>query len=316
MIEDLKEGVVNGLIAALKTKQLVPFQDQNRGKFLKLTFIDRSGELEGRIWDGAEGMAAELVEGRVYSLSGTVHVWQGRKQIVLQTFKMLSRGEYDMKDFIPPGEDLDGVKDTIMSRIERIGDKELRRLLHGFFRSDLARGFFEAPGSMTVHHAYLGGLAEHTLEVVRVAEAVTPAGLVVGGIAGVDLVVAGAILHDVGKLLAYSYDAAIRETDEGRLLGHSVLGYKMVAELMELLGGFDRELHLRIGHMVLSHHGQLEWGAPILPMTVEAAILHYADLTTSKVAQFKTASGGPTADGWTARARYLERALYVGERRE
>jgi 3'-5' exoribonuclease len=171
-------------------------------------------------------------------------------------------------------------------------------------------GYCKAPAAKGMHHVYLGGLLEHSLSVVRLVESIVPLYPDLNR----DLLVVGGLLHDLGKVAELSYDRAFEYTDEGRLIGHISIGVEMLTERIATVPGFPRELGMLLKHLLLSHHGQYEYGSPKRPKTVEATILHYLDDMDSKINGIRAHIAKETAQGnrWTSHHRLYNLYFFTG----
>ncbi|MFQ5810298.1 MAG: 3'-5' exoribonuclease YhaM family protein, partial [Armatimonadota bacterium] len=171
--------------------------------------------------------------------------------------------------------------------------------------------FSQAPAAKRLHHNYIGGLIEHVSEVMRICDRVCE----VHPQLDRDLLLTAAMLHDIGKMSELRYDTDIDYTDEGRLIGHVLMGDRMVQDAMDRADGFPEQLRMLLRHIILSHHGHREWGAPIEPMMAEAIALHYADIMDAKIRQFSDVAAETAAAGrtWSEWQRMLERYVYAGQ---
>jgi 3'-5' exoribonuclease len=197
--------------------------------------------------------------------------------------------------------------------VTSVRQPHLAKLLGSFFGdAEFKRLYLEAPAAKRVHHAYLGGLAEHSLEVAELVLTIARFSQNMDR----DLAVTAALLHDLGKIKEYSYRRVIDLTDDGRLVGHTVLGYHMLLSRIGELQGFPQDLAQRLLHAILAHHGQMEWGAPVVPQTVEAAAVHHADLLSSRIKQFdQLAAGSEEANArWSAYDSSLGRSVLLPRR--
>ena len=187
----------------------------------------------------------------------------------------------------------------------------MRCLLQAFFHDQKTAELFQrAPAAKGFHHIYLGGLLEHTLSVVRLLDKVADHYQNLDR----DLLLAGGILHDIGKIYEFNYDSLIEYSDEGRLIGHIVMGVEMINKKIETIPDFPAPLALKMRHIILSHHGEFEFGSPKRPKTLEALVVHYIDDLDAKLNAFQsfiTDSNNADSD-WTAYNRFFERFLYKG----
>ena len=312
-LADLEAGERVDLKAVVARKSLQPFRDPGKGSYLSLWVTDASGGMAARLWDGAREAASRLQVDRPVRLLGTVDSFRDSLQLNVERVEPLADADVRPEDFLPVGpRDPLEVEAELEERLGRVSDAWLASLLAGIFGDgNLRRSFLRAPAGKSIHHAYLGGLADHTLEVVSLALA---AGDYYSPVDS-DLLCCGALLHDIGKLEEYRWDWTIDYTDRGRLIGHPVLGYQLVARRIAGIDAFPRELEWRLLHLILSHHGELAWGAPVLPQTLEAAVLAHADLLSGRAQQFEQVLRSPRPAGqvWTAYDRVLGRYLYAGE---
>jgi 3'-5' exoribonuclease len=310
LVKDMAEGVgVRGHYLVTR-KELIPFTSKP-GRFLLMQLADKSGEIRAIVWEQGEELAAQLSTGDVVAVEGRVTVFRESLQIVCNSVMKPLPGEYSPEDFLPSTKrNREAMLAELATLIDNIADEDYRGLLATVFGSEFTRDFGLAPAARSMHQAYVGGLLEHTLNVVSVCKAVAELYPEVDR----ELLITGALLHDVGKVQEYAVKAGIEITDSGRLLGHVVMGYSLVTEAIVGLTGFPEEKALRVRHMLLSHHGQLEWGSPKQPKTLEACILHHADNLDGQVSKFaEILAASPTGERWTTYDSRLGRSLYMGE---
>ncbi|MGE5508503.1 MAG: 3'-5' exoribonuclease YhaM family protein [Chitinophagales bacterium] len=315
-IADFRPGETVEVPLMVADKRLVPFRDQAKGRYLAVVLVDRTGQIEGRAWENAERLAGEFEVGDVLRVAGTVEEYREARQLRLTALRRLAEGEFELADFLPVSardrREMEGRLDELLASVRHEG---CRAALDAFFGDpEFRRLYCEAPAAKRIHHNYLGGLLEHSLEVAELVETIagfTPA-------LRRDLALTGALLHDIGKIREYCYRPLIDLTDQGKLLGHTVLGWELLRERLAAVAGRYPELAVELGHLILSHHGELEWGAPVLPQTLEAAAVHYADLLSGRVQQYEQValtgeSAAPEAV-WSPYDGLLGRSLYLGRR--
>lgn len=276
--------------------------------YLRLTLGDKTGRIETRVWEGAGELAQRFNQGDLVYVTGVVTSYQGVLQIKATYVEVVEDiSKVDWADFLPSSERPAGEMFAELSALlATVENPYLKALLDSFtgdgnFKAELMR----APAALSMHHAYIAGLLEHTLGVVRLAN-------VVSGLYPVnrDLLMAGAFLHDMGKTKELEYSANFDYTDEGRLMGHLVIGLLMVKEKAEAIPGFPSELLLHLEHLLLSHHGELEWGSPKRPKTLEALALHMIDNIDAKLSAADRSFKADEKDGpWTAFQRMFDRPL-------
>jgi 3'-5' exoribonuclease len=246
----------------------------------------------------------------VVQVGGTVTTFRGVKRVSVDSLGPAVR--YDREDLIATGprsrEELTAELKTLVAGVS---DVEMRRVLRAVFgQRELLERFSACPGSQSYHHAYLGGLLEHSVSVAGLCRRLAAQYAQVDG----DLLVTAGLLHDLGKCEELTYDTAIEFTDEGRLLGHVVLGTRMLREALS--AGHARVAPGRLmllEHAILSHHGELEWGSPKRPSTMEALLLHHADNLDAKASGFASLLSGAARvdEGWTDSANLFRRPLWA-----
>ena len=288
-------------------------RDFSGGKFLLFQFSDREGVLKGVWWEPTKEAETSIGTDDVVRVGGEITEYQGSLQLKVAWMEKLEEGDYDPSIFLPatgrdPGETWEALSEVIRS----IGNVHLRALLEGIFGADGFRdAFMRAPAAKGWHHAWVGGLAEHVHDMTRLADRAAEIYPDVDR----DLLMAGVLLHDIGKMEELAVTNHISYSDRGRLLGHIVLGAGTLERALESAQDFPEGLALKLKHMILSHHGSLEHGSPVRPMTVEAMLLHYLDNTDAQVrgAQSAMENGGGDG-GWTEYVKLLDRFLYKGDR--
>jgi len=279
---------------------------------LQADVMDRTGSIEGRVWDNAEEIASLLHEAVIVKLEGEVEEFQGRLQVRVLRLRLAEANESDRADmFASTKRNVEVMMQTIDDAIEAIEDEKIKRLLLHFFGEESFRqAFSTAPAARRIHHAYLGGLLEHTYEILQLSIPLLELYPEIKH----DLLVAGILLHDVGKLREFSWETDIEYSDEGRLLGHVVPGAEMVASAIKQIDEFPTELAIRIQHLILSHHGRYEWGSPRRPKTLEAIALHHLENLDGQVNRFLCLMAAARQQGrsWTEFDYMLGRSLYAG----
>jgi 3'-5' exoribonuclease len=283
--------------------------------YLRVRLTDRTGEIEGRIWDGVEEFADLFEREDFIRIKAQANSYQERMQLNIKSLKKVAVAEVSLEDFLPASErDPEEMLAELTEIAQDIENRYLKELVMAFLQAEEFMTLFKrAPGAKRLHHACLGGLLEHTLSVVKLIEEIK------GHYAGInhDLLLAGGILHDIGKVYELSYDIAFDYTDEGRLVGHIVMGTQMVEERIARIEGFPKELAMLMKHLMVSHHGQYEWGSPTRPMTLEANILYYLDDLDAKVSGIKEfMDKGEEGARWTGFHRMFDRFFYKGEGEE
>ena len=299
---------------AARNKSLASFRSKP-GQYLSFTLADATGNISARMWDNAEEAAKLFSDGDAVTARGVVEEYRGQKQMVIERLKKADPDELAGLELVPTtGHDLEQLQGRLLEAIESVDDPHLSALLgHIFCDEEFVERFCKAPGAKALHHSHLGGLAEHTVGVIEIVETVAR----VHPELDRDILITGALLHDLGKIVELECNTSIEYTDQGRLVGHTVLTDRMVNAAIEQVDGFPEELANRLTHLLLSHHGQHDYGAPVLPMTAEACALHYADNLDAHVQYFNQviAGGADAQTQWSDYQRLFERYIYVGSRR-
>ncbi len=284
----------------------------NGAAYLSMTLCDRTGQLEGRMWEPEA--AGAFASGDVVKLRGTVCRYQDKLQIKIERLRKADpdSGEYELGDFVPKTAfDVDEMWAKLTGYVASFADPHLRALLELFLADpELAAALREAPAAKALHHAWIGGLLEHVVSLLDLCDRAARHYPEVHR----DLLLAGAMLHDIGKLYELRWGTSFAYTVEGQLLGHITIGVRLIDAKIAEVPGFPPRLRTLLLHVVLSHHGRLEFGSPKLPMTAEALLFHYLDDLDAKMQTLRSEFARATANGAsgaepTEYVRSMERAL-------
>jgi 3'-5' exoribonuclease len=253
---------------------------KNGDPFLRITLSDRTGEIEAKMWDRAEAFSKIFGEGDILDVVGYASSFRDQIQVTLSNLSVAEDGEDPTLFLETTPKDVSKMMTSLRAILRQTKNAHLKALIDTFL-SD--RGFVsllkKAPAAKTFHHSYIGGLLEHTYSVCEMSKAVAEHYSELDK----DLLLAGAFLHDIGKIRELKFDKIIDYTDEGRLLGHLILGVSMVDEKLSAIKSFPQGLSLRLKHLILSHHGQYEFGSPKRPKFLEAFALHLIDDLDAKM---------------------------------
>jgi 3'-5' exoribonuclease len=277
-IEKIKADTKVSGCYLVKSKKLSTTRNGN--PFLSLILGDKTGELPAKVWDRAEPFSNLFHEGEIIEIAGKTATYQGQVQLTVSQLRPSSETP-DPDIFVETSPfDTPGMMRSLRAVLNQVRDIHLKALIDGFWKDRKFIGLFKnAPAAKNFHHNYLGGLLEHTLSVCRLAVQAADHYSSLNK----DLLVTAAFLHDVGKTQEFSWDMKINYTDEGRLVGHLVLGVAMVDEKLKPLKDFPHELAIRLRHLILSHHGQYDFGSPKEPKFLEAFALHLLDDLDAKI---------------------------------
>ncbi len=310
-ITDIRTGDRVDDIFVLSEKILSQKKDGNN--FLNVTLSDKTGTIKGVVWDHVDQIAADVTSGDFVHVIGGVSDYRGTLQVVIKIMEPFPSDRIDPSDFLPQtSRDIEGMFKRLVKRMDSITTDYLKALIDAFFKDkEFVNKFKTAPAAKKMHHAYIGGLLEHTLSMTSLADKIA------GHYSGIDrdLLIAGAILHDIGKVDEFEYQSKIDYSDKGRLLNHIVIGLKMVDEKLSEIKHFPEDQMLLLKHLIVSHHGTREFGSPEPPKTIEAVLLNYIDEIDSKVNAIRDfiASEDPD-ETWTSYHRLLERHFYKGKK--
>lgn len=279
--------------------------------YLTLKLMDRSGVIECRVWERAEELAKEFDKNDFVRVRGHATLYQGKLQIRIQDVGRVEDNEIAAEDFLPKSKfDPETMAGELMTILRGMKNPHLRALAEEFFDDQVFMDLFKrAPAGKSIHHPYLGGLLEHTLSLLKLILKVAEN---YHGI-DVDLLLIGGFLHDMGKIYEFSYDRAVEYTDRGQLLGHLVMEVETVNEKIKTIPGFPEELAMLVKHMMVSHHGSLEFGSPKLPQTLEAVILHYLDDLDGKIQSIQSLMERERGARWSSFHRAYGRNFFIGK---
>ena len=282
---------------------------KNGKKYLTLTLSDRSGDVEGKLWDDAEIVDARLEKARPVKVEGTWTVYWEKLQVTVQRITVLEWSEEFFGQLLPESKVARGELDERLRRLlATVESRPLKRLVELVLADQaLWERFLSVPAAKKYHHAYLRGLAEHTLSMMELASDMDHYNEQFPGFVDRDLLVVGTLVHDLGKTREYSYERGIDITTQGRLVGHIVLGTEMLGRFLEQVPGFPPELADRLRHLVVSHHGELEKGSPMVPITPEALLLHHIDYLDSELNGLALLYERPETAEWSAWSDKFER---------
>jgi len=273
---------------------------------LRLELGDRSGTIEARMWDQFDAVVKDINRDDFVKVQARVEIYRNKPQLSLQNLRLAKPEEIDLADFLPhTKEDVGKLYAQLLEYAGSIANPWLRKLTTGILSDPkIATRFKRAPAAKVMHHAYLGGLLEHVISLCGLAKQIAAHYPELD----LDLLLTAAILHDVGKLDELCYERAVNYTVEGQLLGHIMMEFESVSKAMDAIEGFPANLKTVVQHMLISHHGQYEFGSPKLPMIREALAFHYMDDLDSKLAAARAAlaldSGEPE---WSAYSGALGR---------
>lgn len=307
-IASLKEGDWVEEIYLVTSKQVSTAK--NGVTYLSMKLADKTGEIDGRLWDNADEVARQFEREDFVRIKGIASNYQGSMQIKMKLLEKVDDSRVDIGNFLESSpRDPDEMVSELNSVAASINNVHLRALMKAFLGDSVfMESFKKAPAAKALHHSYVGGLLEHIVELIAIARDVARHFPFVD----MDLILVGCFLHDIGKVRELSIKKTITYTTEGRLLGHISLGYEMIADKIKAIPEFPQELTILLKHIMLSHHGEYEFGSPKRPKIQEAMIINYLDDLSAKINNFQeTLKKEKVGEGaWTAFNKMHDRYLY------
>ncbi len=303
-IKDIKED--DRVKGPYLVKQKRIGQTKNGASFLSLILADSSGDMEARVWENADELSSRFKEGDIIEIEGQAGSYRNQVQLTLSNLNISENTDPAIFQE-STSQDINGMMEDLKKIIKKIKNTDLKDLINAFLRDrSFTNQFQKAPAAKNFHHGYIGGLLEHTLSVCRLTEYIVDYYPELDR----DLLIAGAFLHDIGKIREFTYTRSIDYSDEGRLLGHLVIGVSMLEEKLLSFRNFPRETAMLLKHLILSHHGEYDFGSPKRPKFLEAFVLHMADDLDAKMNGIARFMERDRKEGtWTDFNRMFERYL-------
>lgn len=306
LIKDLKVG--EKIDTCFKITDIDKRTKKDGNAFLTLQLMDKTGKLAAKVWNNAERYYNKVQPGTIYHIKGTVNEYMSKLEIKIDSIRDAAAGDYDAADFIESADfDTSELFDEMMTLLKaNIKDPSLLKLI-SLFSEEFQNHFQRHYGAQKIHHAYLGGLMEHTYSMMKIAVFCADHYKM-----DKELLLMGVLFHDIGKMYEFNIDPAVETTMEGGLLGHLIIGNTKFLELKNRVPGFPQDLAVKIQHLIISHHGEKEFGSPEVPKIPEAFLLHIIDLMDSKIKIVEDAIGNSEPKGlFSEYNNILGRRLYV-----
>lgn len=308
-VKDLKDKDQVDCVFLVKTKN-TPLAKSGK-PYLAMMLGDRTGAIDGRMWDNVDNVAHTFQIDDFIRVRGTVNLYQKRRQLIIGEINRVSKSEVNTSDFLPTSkQDVDMMFKTLLAIIRGMKNKYLRQLVLDTLEDpEIQPKYLRCPAARTIHHNWVGGLLEHTLSICKIMLFLAShyEGL------DLDLLLVGAIFHDIGKIWELSYESNVTYTDVGKLVGHLVLGSELIERKAQNIKGFPQELKNICKHLVLSHHGKYEYGSPKRPKVLEALIVSYIDELDSKIAALQSflATESGRGEAWTGYNSVFDRHFFI-----
>ena len=306
-VKDLKPKDLIRTSFLVKAKSLLL---NRQGKpYLAMMLSDKTGEIDTRVWEPSDELVNSFQEGDVIAVSGKAVPYQNRLQLVLDHLVPLEAQEIELVDYLPAARgDVEAMWAKLIETFEGLKNPWVRDLSLALLHDpEIASRYKRCPAAKTIHHAYVGGLLSHSLQLTKLVDAILPLYEDLDR----DILLFGAVFHDFGKIFELSYDGSFGYTDEGRLVGHIAIGTCLIDRKLRGMPEFPVELEWQLKHMVLSHHGKLEYGSPKRPHTVEAQVLAMLDDMDSKIESIQSFTRAPAGGArWTGHHRAYDQYYY------
>lgn len=305
-INTLREGDSIRSIYLCKSKRSA--ETRNGKPYDNLVLQDKTGTLDGKVWDPNSGGIADYDEMDFIDVFGEVVSYNGALQLNVKQIRKAYEDEYAVADYMPTSEkDVEGMYGELVGFVRQIENKYLRQLAEYYFVNDEAfvKAYKQHSAAKSVHHSFAGGLLEHTLSILKFCEYLVNTYPLLSK----DLLYSAALFHDIGKTKELSSFPENDYTDEGQLLGHIVIGVEMIGEAVRKIEGFPEKIANELKHCVIAHHGELEYGSPKKPALPEAVALHYADATDAKMQSLTEIFKDKDSDEWQGFNRLFDSNL-------
>jgi len=293
----------------VSTKQIKP--KKSGDIYLALTLCDRTGQLDAKMWDNVADAVDAFEQDDFIKVKGLINKYSNRFQLTIHKLRRMDDGEIEYCDYLPKTtKDVDELWRTIGSYVASFENGYLKSLLEAFMGDpQIAEAYRQAPAAKSLHHAFIGGLIEHVVSLMRLCDSVARLYPQINR----DLLLTGAFLHDIGKIYELNYQRSFSYTTKGQLLGHMIIELEMLHEKIGLVPDFPPELKTLVEHLIISHHGKYEFGSPKLPMFPEALMLHYLDDLDSKMESMRAHFERDSEAEWTGFNGSLGRTLLNSE---
>lgn len=307
----IKDFVISDTVTAFLAVRRKDVKEYNGNTYISFEFGDASGRIQAVWWEPDQSAIEELEEGDIVKIKGTVAQYRGKAQLKVVKLRPAKEDEYNLADLLPHSQfTKDELKGKILSLTERVENSYIRKLLDLFWND---QGFFDeylkAAGGKLWHHAFIGGLAEHSLNVTELCLDIARKYPYLDR----DLLIFGGLFHDMGKMYQYKITSFIDYSDEGRLIGHISMADSIITEKAGQIETFPPNLLMKLRHLILSHHGQIEFASPVVPQIPEAFVLYYVDELDAKMGAIDRIREKTGGSGWSEYVNLISRHIYFGE---
>lgn len=308
-VRDLKDKQAVRSVFLVVEKMVL--NDKNGRPYMSLTLSDVSGSINGRVWDNVEGLVDQFQQGDFVQVKGHVQIFQNKPQIIVHTVEVAEESTFQLKDFLASSvrapEDM---YSDLLEKVETVKNDHLRQLMLAVLKDpEIRPNLLKSPAAKSIHHAYVGGLLEHILSICGIMEFLADHYSFLNR----DFLLFGAIFHDIGKVFELAVVQGIQYTNKGRLVGHMAIACELIDEKAHQILGFPKDLKDLCKHIVLSHHGKLEYGSPKRPKFLEAMVVALVDELDSKIDTMKRVleSEVSTQADWSSYSPQFDRYIYL-----
>ncbi len=310
----IRDFVIDDSITSFFAVRKREIREYTRGKYVSLELGDCTGRIAAVMWEPDQFCLSDLSEGMVVKVRGLVGEYRGRKQLTVHQVRPAQDDEYAIEDIVPQSaEPREHRRERILSLTDKIENQDIKRLVASFWSDEeFFDQFLNAAAGKLWHHACVGGLSQHSADVAELALRVAKG----YDFLNRDYLVFGGLLHDLGKVRQYSVQTAIDFTDEGRLVGHISIADSWICERAAAIESFPAGLLMQLRHIILSHHGTLEFASPVVPQMPEAFVIYYCDEIDSKMGAISRIRDRHDGSGWSDYVKLLQRYLYFGDREQ
>jgi 3'-5' exoribonuclease len=310
-VKRIADYVLNDVVTAFFAVRRADVREFTRGQFLRIELGDSSGRIPAVWWDPDHFALTELAEGMVVKVKATVTEYNSKLQLTVEKLRLAKDDEYAVEDILPHSKNsYDDRKQRILRLTEKIENSYTRSLAMSFWEDEaFFHDYLMAAAGKLWHHAYVGGLADHSANIAELTQRVAQG----YDFLDRDLLMFGGLFHDAGKVDTYRGKTVIDYTDEGRLVGHICLCDHWIAERASKIEDFPDKLLIKLRHMILAHQGELQYATPVVPQIPEAFVLYYCDEIDSKMGAIERIRDKQGASGWSEYINLLGRHLYFGD---
>ncbi|MEW5924847.1 MAG: HD domain-containing protein [Candidatus Zixiibacteriota bacterium] len=307
----IKDFVISDTVTAFVAVRRKDVKEYNGNTYISFEFGDASGRIQAVWWEPDQSAIEELEEGDIVKIKGTVSQYRGKPQLKVVKLRPAKPEEYNLADLLPHSQfTKDELKGKILSMTERVENSYIRKLLDSFWNdTEFFENYLGAAGGKLWHHAFIGGLAEHSLNVTELCLDISNKYQFLDR----DLLIFGGLFHDMGKMYQYKITSFIDYSDEGRLIGHISMADALVTKKAGEIESFPPNLLMKLRHLILSHHGQVEYASPVVPQIPEAFVLYYVDEVDAKMGAIERIREKTGGTGWSEFVNLIGRHLYFGE---